>query len=152
LRRFSPIWRLRRRPIPPRKCAEQETSLERKRRNAIQDQAYIALRNDRAAVGGLFNTTDPLVNTLPRSSPEPDSPPDAVVATTSWDAATQQARITCTASTDPNLSYYDIRDCASPDYSTETESVVGSIDPASPLKFLRAAHLINPGNIDSFKA
>gem|GEM_PF-5911969 len=103
-------------------------------------------------MGGLFNTTDPLVNTLPRSSPEPDSPPDAVVATTSWDAATQQARITCTASTDPNLSYYDIRDCASPDYSTETESVVGSIDPASPLKFLRAAHLINPGNIDSFKA
>ena len=93
-----------------------------------------------------------LFNTLPRLSPEPDSPPDAVVATTSWDAATQQARITCTASTDPNLSYYDIRDCASPDYTTETESVVGSIDPASPLKFLTAAHLINPGNIASFKA
>ena len=104
---------------------------------------------------GLFNTTDPLVNTLPRLSPEPDSPPDAVVATTSWDAATQQARITCTASTastDPNLSYYDIRHCDSPDYSTETESVVGSIDPASPPKFLTAAHLINPGNIASFKA
>jgi hypothetical protein len=132
-------------------AADQATAIERQRRNDLQELAYVVLRDYRAAVIGLFAEGDALVESLPRLSPEPGSTPNAVVATIVWDAVQQQAKITWTESTDPNLSHYVIRFCAGAEYSTETESTIDSVAASSPREFLTDAGLANPGDVASFK-
>lgn len=131
--------------------ANQDLDLERKLRLAAQEKAYNAVRDYRKAVGGLFAETDPLVLTLPKLSPEPGATPDAVTANIAWDATLQKARITWTASTDPNLSHYEIRFCAGPNYSTDDESTLGTVTPSEPREFLTDTGLATPGDTASFK-
>ena len=73
------------------------------------------------------------------------------MATAVWDADLQQARITWTASTDPNLDHYEVRFCPGPNYSTEDESIVASIDPSAPRQLLTDAGLTTPGATATFK-
>jgi len=61
------------------------------------------------------------------------------------------AKLTWSASSDPNLQEYEIRFCAGASYSTETETVVGNVLPAAPRELLTAAGLAAPGNTASFK-
>lgn len=132
-------------------AAEQETSLERQRRNDVQDLAYPVLRDYRGAVSGLFAEGDALVESLPRLSPEPGSTPDPVTATAVWDAVPLQGKLTWTASADPNLSHYQIRFCAGATYATETESTIGTVQPTEALEFLTDAGLTSSGDVASFK-
>jgi len=132
-------------------AAEQETDIERQRRNDVQDLAYALLRDYRTAVEGTFAPTDALVESLPRLSPEPGSTPDGVTANITWDAALLKAKITFTASSDPNLSHFEIRFCAGPNYSTENESVIGNLTPAELREFLTDSGLTTAGSTASFK-
>jgi hypothetical protein len=74
-----------------------------------------------------------------------------VTANISWDATLLKVKITWSASADANLFQYEIRFCPGPDYSTETEVVVGNISPTDPREFLSDAGLAASGNISSFK-
>ncbi|TXT38611.1 MAG: hypothetical protein FD138_303 [Planctomycetota bacterium] len=131
--------------------ANQDVDLERKLRLAAQDKAYAAVRDYRKAVGGLFAETDPLVLTLPKLSPDPGATPDPITASISWDVTQQKAKLTWSASTDPNLSHYEVRFCTGPTYSTDDESTLGTITPAEPREFFTESGLVSPGDIASFK-
>lgn len=132
-------------------AAVQETDIERERRNDVQDLAYAVLRDYRAAVEGTFAPTDALVESLPRLSPEPGSTPDAITANIAWDAVLLKSRITFTASSDPNLSHYELRFCAGPNYSSDNESVIGNLTLAELREFLTDSGLTSPGSTASFK-
>ena len=71
--------------------------------------------------------------------------------TVTWDEATQQAHLTWTESDDPNLSHYSIRFCPGPNYSTDDESVIGTVLPGEPREFFTTAGLASPGSTASFK-
>ena len=91
------------------------------------------------------------MDSLPRLTPEPGSTPDGVIATAVWDAVLQAVKITWTASADANLSAYQIRFCAGPNYSTDNETVLGSVDPAAAREFVTSTGLSDPGIVVSFK-
>lgn len=128
-----------------------EIDLERKLRNAVQDKAYPAMVLYRKAVAGTFPENDPLVLSLPAVTPEAGSTPDAVIANISWDSVLLKAKITWSASVDPNLFQYEIRFCPGPNYSTETEVVVGNVSSTAAREFLTDAGLAASGNVASFK-
>ena len=50
-----------------------------------------------------------------------------------------------------NLLRYEIRFCAGPNYSSENESVIGTVLAGGLLEFLTDAGLTTPGNVASFK-
>jgi hypothetical protein len=131
--------------------ASHEVTLERRLRDFVQVKAQAALVLYRKAVAGAFAETDPLVLSLPAVTPDPGSTPDAVTANIAWDATLLKAKITWSASADPNLFQFEIRFCPGPNYSTETEVVVGNIDPAALREFLTDAGLDASGNVSSFK-
>lgn len=132
-------------------AADQEVTLERERRNVAQVKAYSALVDYRKAVLGTFDPLDALVASLPKLTPDPGSTPAAVTATAVWEVATQQAKITFTASTDPNLDHYELRMSPGPTYSTENETVIASLSPADPREFFTDAGLMSSGDVASFK-
>lgn len=131
--------------------AVQDVKLERDKRNDLQDLVYPLLKDYRQVVQGLFAPSDALVDSLPRLSPDPGSTPDPVAASGVWDAATLQAKLTWSASSDPHLSHSEIRFCAGADYSTNDETSLGTVLPSEPLEFLTAAGLSTPGSTASFK-
>ena len=126
-------------------------SVTREERNDIQDVIYDILRKYRQTLPTAFAKNHALVDSLPRLTPEAGSTPDGVTATAAWDATLQAAKLTWTASADANLSEYQIRFCAGPNYSTDNETVVGSIDPAAAREFATTTGLSDPGNVATFK-
>jgi hypothetical protein len=131
--------------------AGQDLKLAREQRNDVQDVARAVLRDYRAAVLGSFAPTDALVASLPDLTPPPGSTPDAVTAGGLWDAASLSAKLTWSPSGDPALDHYEIRFTPGSDYSTDDESVVGSVLPTDPLEFFTQAGLAAAGNTASFK-
>lgn len=120
-------------------------------RNDLQDQIYPVLKDYRSTMPTHFTKGHALIDSLPDLTPAPGSTPDAVTANGAWVPASSMARLTWTPSSHANLFRYEIRFCAGPDYSTDNESVVGSVLPGDPLEFLTAAGLTLPGNVASFK-
>jgi hypothetical protein len=98
-----------------------------------------------------FAKTHALVESLPKLTPESGSTPDAVTVNGSYIVASLMAKLLWTLSTHANLLHYEIRFCAGPNYSTENETVIGTVLPGAALEFLTDAGLANPGNIASFK-
>ncbi len=120
-------------------------------RNVLQDGIYPILKNYRQNLPTHFAKGHALVTSLPTLTPAPGSTPDAVTASGSWIVAQSQAKLTWTESTNPNLSGYDIRFCSGPNYSTDNESIIGSVLPGATLEFLTDTGLTSPGNVASFK-
>ena len=131
--------------------AKTMADVAREERNDLQDDVYEMLRKYRRNLPTAFATGHAIVDSMPRLTPEPGSTPEAVIANIVWDPVLQAARITWTASTAANLSAFQIRFCAGPDYSTDDESVIGTVDPSAPREFVTIASLANPGDIASFK-
>lgn len=123
----------------------------REERNDLQDEVYEVLRKYRRNLPTAFAKGHAIVDSLPRLTPEPGSTPDGVIATAVWDAVLQASKITWPASVDANLSAYSIRFCAGPNYSTDNETVLGSVDPAAAREFVTSTGLSDPGNVVSFK-
>lgn len=120
-------------------------------RNDIQDLIQPILVNYRKKLPTKFAKNHALVDSLPAVSPPPGATPDAVVATFAWDPVLVKVKITWTASTDADLSQYEVRFCAGPNYSTDVEGVIGNIQPSDPREFFTDTGLPAPGNVASFK-
>ncbi len=131
--------------------ASSNVRLAREARNDEQDLIYAILKSYREVFPTYFDKDHLLSRTLPRLTPLPGSTPSNVVATGIWDMAIQQARISWTESSDPHLDHYEVRFCPGPNYSTEDESVVGSVDPGEPRNLPTGAGLAIPGSVASFK-
>jgi len=132
-------------------AAETFLKVTREERNDIQDQIYAILKTYRQVLPSFFAKGDALLESLPALSPLPGSTPNAVVASGSWNAATSQARITWSASTDPNLADYQVRFSPGPTYSTDDESVVATVQPGGTLEVFTNDGLATPGTTASFR-
>ena len=78
-------------------------------RDVLWNAVYQRLRQYRLAVQGRFATGSALLLTLPALNPPSGHTPDAVNASSLWDAVLQKAVTTYTASADPDLDRYELR-------------------------------------------
>lgn len=132
-------------------AAETKLKVTREERNDIQDEIYAVLKSYRQVLPTFFAKTHALVESLPRLTPLPGATPAAVTAEAVWDATLEQARITWTASSDPDLFQYEVRFSPGPVYSTDDETVIGNIPPGGPLELLTAAGLDSPGSVAGYR-
>lgn len=128
-----------------------DLNITRGQRNALQDEIYEILKNYRQALPTFFAKDDPLVTTLPRLSPLPGHTPDPVTLSGEWDPSTEMANLTWTESTDTSLARYEIRMSPGPTYSTDDDSVIGTIEPGSPLAFSTNSGLTVAGVTAGFR-
>jgi hypothetical protein len=126
-------------------------TLARGERTKLEQTIYPILRSYRVAVPSEFPEGDPLAQSLPKLSPKPGSTPDAVNAMGIWNAPTSNAKITWTASTDPDLAQYEIRWSPGSTYNVEDESGIGNADLGAPLEFFTLQGLGLPGAVSVFK-
>lgn len=129
-----------------------QLKLTRYERNAIQEEIHPILKSFRLALPTYFAKTHPLVVGLPEITPAPGSTPAGVTLNAVWDVPSLQAKLTWAASPEANVEQYEIRFCPGPNYSTDDESVIGSV-PAGPgpFEFLTDVGLSLAGNLASFK-
>ena len=123
-------------------------------RNDIQDEIYEMIKQYRQAVPTYFAIGNAILDSVPDLTPKPGSTPLAVHGNGEWIAAQLMARLTCSESTDPNLSEYEWRYSVGGDsYSTETESVVpgGNIPAGGTREILTDVALGEPGSKVHFK-
>ena len=136
------------------KAAVKVANFTLEERNDIQDAMYEILKEYRKAVPGYFEKDSAMLASLPALTPAPGATPAAVTANGSWDAAQQKAKLSSSASTDPNLLQIEWRYCAGPTYSTDVEAVVpgGNIPPGGNLEIFTDIALASPGAIATFRA
>lgn len=120
-------------------------------RNQFQDLIYPVLVNYRKKVPTKFAAGHPLIDSLPQVTPAPGSTPDGVTINVVWVPASQQAKITFTASSATDLAQYELRFCSGPTYNTDLENVVANLPAEATREFLTDAGLATPGNVASFK-
>lgn len=126
-------------------------TVTREERNDLQDQIRVILVNYRKSLPTFFAAGHALVESMPVLSPARGSTPDAVVASATWDVTLGMAKITFTASVDPNLFQYEIRSCVGPSYSTDNETVIGNVGPTALREFLSLDNLSAPGSVVTYK-
>ncbi len=131
--------------------ASSNVRLARVERNVEQDLIYEILKSYREVYPTYMEKTHPLFTTLPRLTPLPGSTPNKVVVQVVWVPALQKARITFTESDDPHLDHFEVRICIGPNYSTDDESIIASIEPDQPRELLTDAGLTAPGSTISVK-
>lgn len=132
-------------------AADTTLRVTREERNVLQDQIYAVLKSYRLVVPTLFAKDSAIVESMPRLSPLPGHTPEAVVLSGEWDAGTNQASFTWTASSEADLNEYEIRMSPGPTYSSDDESVIGNIPAGDPLAFTTNAGLGTPGLVAGFK-
>lgn len=125
--------------------AEQSTQLSRQQRDAVFAPVYQRLKQYRQAVLATFPATSPLVASLPKLTPARGHTPDPVNASAAWDAVLAKARITHTASTDPDFDQYELRACFGDRWKADEAVVIGS-NPAGVLEFLTDDGLVASGS------
>lgn len=131
--------------------ADTGLTVTRAERNELQSQLYEIMKSYRLVLPTFFAKDSPLVTTLPRLTPLPGHTPDPVTVSGAWDPGTVMANLTWTASNDADLARYEIRMSPGPTYSTEDDSVVGTVEAAGPLEFSTNAGLTAPGLTASFR-
>lgn len=131
--------------------ADTDLTVTRGERNQLQDQLYEMMKSYRLALPTFFAKDNPLVETLPRLTPLPGHTPDPVTVSGAWDPATELANLSWTASDDPDLERYEVRMSPGATYSTEDDSVIGSVEAGGPLEFSTNAGLTSPGLNASFR-
>ena len=130
--------------------ADTDLKIARERRNALLAPARQRLQQYRVAVLARFGATSPLTLSLPRYSPEPGSTPDPVNLSGVWDAASSKAKLTWDASTNPQLSRYEVRQSGGATYKTADEFSVATVDKTQ-TQLLTGAGLGVPGTVNCFK-
>jgi hypothetical protein len=93
---------------------------------------------------------DPLVASMPVLSATPGSTPDAVQAAVAWDGVRNEAVVTWTGSTNPNLQHYEIRVSPGATYDSGTASAAGQVL-AGTEEFRTTQELASPGDTATFK-
>lgn len=128
-----------------------ELRVKRGEREDLENVIYPVLKSYRESMPTFFAADHALVTTLPRLTPEPGSTPDAVVATGVWDAATAQAKLTWPASTAADVERLEVRWSPGSTYSSDDESVLGSVAPDAPQEFATAQGLGAAGAVAVFR-
>lgn len=136
---------------PAYASADNSLKLARGKRNVTQEKIYAILKNYRQCVIADFLEGDPLRETLPRLTPLPGHTPQAVNVAGTWSAASQQAELTWTASTDEALDHYELRGVVGPDYEGDDEQVLASFAPGAARAWSGLYGLTAPGMAASFK-
>lgn len=131
--------------------AEQALKLAREERNDVQDVIYEILKSYRLKVPTAVPADDALLQTLPALTPAAGHTPAAVKATGAWDAASAEAKVTWTASTEAELSHYEVRGVAGESYNTDDETVLATIDAGVPRELRTDFALSAPGLTAGFK-
>lgn len=132
-------------------AAENDLKIARGVRNNLQDEVRSLLSGYRPAVEGLFPPESALVVSIPLIYAQSGRTPEPVVASASYDAATQEAVVTFSESADAALDRYELRGVPGPDYDGEDEHVVSSLPPGAPRVFRTGYSLGAPGMAASFK-
>lgn len=125
--------------------AEQATQLSREQRDAVFAPVYNRLKQYRQAVTATFPAGNPLLDSLPKLTPARGHTPDPVNVSAAWDAALLKARVTHTASTDPELQEYELRACFGTSWKND-EAVAIANNPPGTLEFLTDEGLVASGS------
>lgn len=134
-----------------RGAADSAAFAQRLVRNELQDRAKNLMVTYRMKVEAMYAPDSLEVATLPRVTPLPGSTPDPVELKAEWNADTQRAELTWTASEDPDLASYQIRGVPGPEYSSDDESLLVSVPPNAPRAWQNAQGLAVPGSAMSYK-
>jgi len=105
----------------------------------------------RAKVIGEYPPEHPFVASLPRIYPEPGHTPDAVNLTGSFNNATNEGEYAWSASAEPTLVRYEVRQSPGPVYDADASSVIATILPGGPLTLITTAGFETPGQTSSVK-
>lgn len=120
-------------------------------RDALQDQIRPMLVDYRVAVPTKLPPSSPLIDSIPRYSPEGGATPEPADATGSWNVAAGKAFIDFTPSPSASVVRHELRYVAGPDYDAEDEEIAGSINAGSPSHFETLAGLPIPGVTASYR-
>lgn len=131
--------------------AEQDVTLALEHRNDVQDRIYQMMKNYRQTVPTRIPAGTALLETLPALTPTSSRTPDPVVASGTVDAATQQAVISFTPSTDADLEGYDLRMTPGDTYDTEVDAQVATLAAGAGTEFRTPAGLPTPGAVATYK-
>lgn len=134
-----------------RGAADSAAFAQRLIRSELQDRSKNLMVTYRLKVEAMHAPDSLEVATLPRVTPLPGSTPDPVELKAEWNADTQRAELTWTASEDPDLASYQIRGVPGPEYSSDDESLLVSVPPAGPRTWQNAQGLALPGSAMSYK-
>ncbi|MFM8468714.1 MAG: class I SAM-dependent methyltransferase [Limisphaerales bacterium] len=130
---------------PPRTAIkEQYLKLARSQRDALMRTIYEALKAYRLAVPARLPNNAPLLETLPKLTPDPGHTPDAVNASAVF-VAPDQFRVVYDASTDADLKEYQLRGNAGGTFKSEDAVVIATNGPSATREFLSGFALTQPG-------
>jgi len=101
--------------------------LARDNRNALINAVIDKLVIYRKAVQGIFPAGSPLIESLPSLYPPAGSTPKAVNLSAVWNAGTDMADLTWSASDNPDLDHYAIRYHPGPKYKAAEEQAVDTV-------------------------
>ena len=123
---------------------EHDLKFERRMRDAKMLVIYESLKLYRLSVPARLPNNVPLLESLPKLTPDEGSTPDAVDASAVFQAP-NQSKTVYDASTDANLAEYELRGNAGPVYNSEDAVVIASNAPGAPREFITTFGLTQPG-------
>lgn len=124
--------------------AEQDLRFTRSQRDRKMADIYEALKSYRLAVPARLPNNQPLLDTLPKLTPDAGHTPDAVNASAVF-VAPDQFRVVYDASTDADLKEYQLRGNAGATFKSEDAVVIATNGPAATREFLSGFALTQPG-------
>jgi hypothetical protein len=131
--------------------AGNDLKIARSQRDVLLDPLRGRMVEYRQAVQVEYGDGHPFVTSLPDvSSSSTGSTPDAVTASGTWDEETLEAVLTWSASSNSNLSHYEIRVSPGASYDSASASVAGQTQPGTE-EFHTTQELLSPGDVASFK-
>jgi hypothetical protein len=131
--------------------ADVNLRVARETRNDLQDVIYAILKAYRAKLPTVFPAGHAVLDSLPTLTPASGHTPDAVTAAAVWDGPSTKAKVTWSASTDADLSHYEVRGNPGEPYVAADETVLASVAPADAREFLTDFALSVPGVTAGFK-
>ncbi len=131
--------------------AEVALRFAREERNDLQDQIYDILKNYRAKLPTVFPAGFALLDSLPDLTPAGGHTPSPVTAHAVWDVPSVKAKITWGASSEAELSHYEVRGDPGDAYVSADESVLATVQPADAREFFSDFALGTPGVTAGFK-
>jgi hypothetical protein len=129
---------------------DNDRDIARRERDALLDPLKERMVQYRLALELEYETGHPFRDTVPELTPTAGSTPDAVTAQGEWDETTQEAVITWTPSTNPNLASYLIRFSAGGTYDSGDAKVAGTT-PVGTEELRTTDGLLAPGDVAAFK-
>jgi hypothetical protein len=105
----------------------------------------------RSKIIGEYPPEHPFVESLPNIYPAPGHTPDPVNLTGTFNETTNEGEYAWSASTDPDLDRYEVRQSPGPDYEPDASTVIATVPPAGPLTLNTTAGFETPGQTSSVK-